>query len=429
VNRVWGHLFGQPIVTTASDFGLRSEPPSHPELLDWLAVSLMEDGWSTKKLIRRLVLSKTYQQASDTKLPTSVDPENRLLWRMNRKRLEFEPFRDAMLSAGGHLDSTIGGRPEADVEHSARRTLYLPVDRGNLAPVFRTFDFANPDLSSPGRHETTVPQQSLYLLNNPFVIEQARKLAARSDAKDDQVWVKAMFTAAFSRTPTDDDLARATRFLAAAAKLKDIGAKPPPSPWQYGYAKWTSQAVTGFTAFAHFKDVEWRPAAEFPDTKTFGYLTLSAEGGIPGESAEQCAVRRWIAPQDGTVTIRGKLIHKRDADVKPEYCDGLKGHVVSSRGGLLKTVDVNNAEQKTDATTEVKAGDVIDLVADPKANNGYDGHTWTVTLTLKTLAGRTIGFDSAEDFRGPPPPAAKPLSPREKFAQVLLMSAEFAVVD
>jgi hypothetical protein len=429
VNRVWGHLFGRAIVTTTSDFGTRSAWPSHPELLDWLAVEFMDDGWSTKKLIRRVVLSATYQQASGDRPDAKADPENALLWRMNRKRLEFEPFRDAMLVAGGNLDATVGGRPETDVAGSTRRTLYLNVDRGDLPAVFRTFDFANPDLSSPGRHETTVPQQSLFLLNNPFVIAQARELTARSDATDDHAWVTAAYSTALGRTPTDTEVSLAERFLTAAKQLKAVGPKPEESPWRYGYAKWDGKAVSGFTAFAHFKDDEWRPAAEFPDTKTFGYLTLSADGGIPGESVDQCAVRRWVAPQDGTVTIRGKLIHKRGDDVKAEDTDGLRGHVVSSRGGLLKSVEVNNGEHDTDATAEVKAGDVIDFVADPKANNSYDGFTWTVSVTLKTQAGREIGFDSADDFRGPPPPPARPLSPREKFAQVLLMSAEFAFVD
>ncbi len=428
-NRVWGHLFGRGIVATASDFGLRSAPPSHPELLDWLAVSLTDDGWSTKKLIRRVVLSKVYQQASGG--DAKADPENLLLWRMNRKRLEFEPFRDAMLAAGGNLDRTVGGRPDPEAEASSRRTLYLTVDRGNLPAVFRTFDFANPDLSSPGRHESTVPQQSLFLLNNPFVIGQARKLAARSDATDDSAWVRAVYPAALTRAPTDVEVAHATRFLAVAGKLTDVGPTPPADPWRYGYAKWDAgkKALTGFTPFAHFKDNEWRPAAEFPDTKTFGYLTLSADGGIPGETVERSAVRRWVAPHDGTVTISGKLIHKRGDDVKADDTDGLRGYVVSSRGGLLTSAEVNNGEAATGATTEVKAGNTVDFVADPKTNNSHDGFTWKVGITLKLGSGHEVGYGSADDFRGPPPPPARPLSPREKFAQVLLMSAEFAFVD
>jgi hypothetical protein len=229
VNRVWGHLLGTPIVATASDFGLRSAAPTHPELLDHLADSLVQSGWSTKQLIRRIVLSSTYQQASgDRPDARGTDPANTLLWRANRKRLGWEPLRDAMLAAGGTLDATVGGRPADNPDESNRRTLYLPVDRGNLDPTFRTFDFANPDLSSPGRHETTVPQQALFLLNSPFVATQARAVAAKAgDAKlSDAEWVTAAYRAALGRGPTADEAKLAADYLTAAGKLKDVGVRP-----------------------------------------------------------------------------------------------------------------------------------------------------------------------------------------------------------
>jgi hypothetical protein len=433
VNRVWGHLLGRSIVTTASDFGLRSSAPSHPELLDWLAARLMEDEWSTKKLIRRIVLSRTYRQASAERADgRSLDPENALLWRMNRRRLEFEPLRDAMLVAGGNLDRTSGGRSDADLGKSLRRSLYLTVDRGALAGVFRTFDFANPDLSSPGRHETTVPQQSLFLLNNPFVIEQARRLAARVEAtspKDEIAQVNELFTMTLGRAPSSAERNRMLGFLTAAGKLKEVGAPPPTSPWRYGRGTWKAdtRTVGDFVPFEFFADNEWRPAAQFPDTKRFGYLQLTEEGGIPGETPAESAVRRWVAPTSGPVRIRGRLKHQRGEDVKPADTDGLRGHIALNGASKL-SVDVNNGEAKTDLDLEVKAGDVIDFVADPKSANDYDGFTWIVSLTLKS-GGREIGFDSAEDYAGPPPPPEKPLSPREKLAQVLLMSAEFAFID
>jgi Protein of unknown function (DUF1549)/Protein of unknown function (DUF1553)/Planctomycete cytochrome C len=435
VNRVWAHLLGRAIITTTSDFGARGSAASHPELLDYLAVQFMEDGWSTKKLIRSIVLSRAYQQSStptsDFTLPTSVDVENILLWRMNRKRRSWEPYRDAMLSVGGTLDRNIGGRADTAHETSARRTLYLNVDRGNLPSAYRTFDFANPDMSSPGRHETTVPQQSLFLLNNPAVLAQAKALAGRSTISDDKAWIDATVATALCRKPTTQEVERVEAFLKAAAQLKDVGAKPAPSPWQYGYGSWNieKKTLTKFTRFSVFQDDNWRPSTEFPDSKTYGYLTLSAWGGIPGGTMDMCAVRRWIAPQDGAVTIHGKLKHDRGKDTKPEESDGLRGYVCSSRHGLKKSVDVNNTEADTDCTVEVKAGDTIDFIADPKTGNSYDGFEWTVNLTLKLTNGREVGFDSVEDFRGPPPRPAKPLTPREKFAQVLLMSAEFAFVD
>jgi mono/diheme cytochrome c family protein len=262
-NRVWGHLFGRGLVETASDFGTRSTPPTHPELLDWLADSLTENGWSTKQLIRRIVLSETYRQTSgvrsaefgarneDQRLrlaaptllgarvftprsalrtPHSQDPGNALVWRMPRKRLELEPFRDALLAASGNLDRTVGGRPVNPDEQplSGRRTLYLSVDRGNLPAVFRAFDFANPDLHSPNRHETEVPQQALFLLNSPFVIEQARGLAGRGGDGDDTAWVRAVYRAALSRDPSADEVEAAVKFLTSTADVKPAEGGPPP---------------------------------------------------------------------------------------------------------------------------------------------------------------------------------------------------------
>ncbi|MBV8488696.1 MAG: PSD1 domain-containing protein, partial [Planctomycetaceae bacterium] len=225
VNRVWTHLMGRGLVATLSDFGVRSDPPSHPELLDWLACALMEDGWSTKRLIRTIVLSRAYQQSSDDRGDgREIDPANELYWRANRKRLELEPLRDAMLMTAGTLDLTVGGRSVnlADQPDCRRRTLYLAVRRENLPSLFRAFDFANPDLHVPARHETTVPQQALFLLNSPFVAEAARALACRASAEtgdDESQWVRRAFRIALGREPESRELDRARVFLAAAASL------------------------------------------------------------------------------------------------------------------------------------------------------------------------------------------------------------------
>jgi hypothetical protein len=182
VNRVWLHYFENPLVRTPSDFGLRSEPPSHPELLDYLAASLVEHDWSLKDLHRLILKSATYQQASvDRREGRAVDPENRYLWRMNRKRLDFESLRDGLLAAAGQLDRSLAG-PAVELTKapwSHRRTLYGLIDRQNLPNLFRTFDFASPDTHSPGRFTTTVPQQALYMMNSPFLAEMVRSLASR----------------------------------------------------------------------------------------------------------------------------------------------------------------------------------------------------------------------------------------------------------
>ena len=184
VNRVWLHYFENALVRTPSDFGLRSEPPSHPELLDFLASSLIEQNWSLKSLHRMILNSAAYQQASiDRPQCRQADPENRWLWRMNRKRLDFEALRDSLLAVSGQLDRGLGG-PAVELTTTpwtTRRTLYGLIDRQNLPSLFRTFDFASPDTHSPGRFTTTVPQQALYMMNSPFVRDQVRALAAREE--------------------------------------------------------------------------------------------------------------------------------------------------------------------------------------------------------------------------------------------------------
>ena len=184
VNRVWLHHFGEGLVRTPSDFGLRSEAPTHPELLDWLAARFVADGWSLKKLHKTIMLSSAYQQSSDGSAEgTKSDPENRLVWKMNRRRLDFEATRDALLAAGGDMDLKIGG-PSIDLlaqPFSRRRSMYGYIDRQNLPGLFRTFDLATPDATSPMRHTTTVPQQALYLMNSPFVVEQAQRFVKRPE--------------------------------------------------------------------------------------------------------------------------------------------------------------------------------------------------------------------------------------------------------
>jgi len=221
VNRVWLHHFGEGLVSTPGDFGVRTEEPVHRALLDYLAASFVENGWSTKYLQRQIVLSATYQQSSDTPAASlKADPDNRLISRMNRQRLDFEAMRDTLLAAAGKLDLRVGGLP-VDLEtepFSARRTIYGLIDRQNLPAVFRTFDFANPDTSSQGRFHTTVPQQALFLMNSPFVIEQARSLAQRDEVKRAATLaekIEALYRLVFERAASRAEIQLAEQFLAS----------------------------------------------------------------------------------------------------------------------------------------------------------------------------------------------------------------------
>ena len=245
VNRVWRHLFGAGLVRTVDTFGFSGERPSHPELLDALAVRFMEGGWSVKKLIKEIVMSETYRQASRTaanppsatRNPQSQDPDNRLLAHANRRRLDAEVLRDAMLAVSGRLDlsrrpgslvaeldgqsvSLLGFNTKlpSDLDGSQRRSVYLPVIRDHLPDVLEQFDVANPNLVTGDREVTNVPLQALYLLNGPFVQAAAEALAARvsADAPERVEQVRRAFVLCFNRPPNANERQLAETFFASA---------------------------------------------------------------------------------------------------------------------------------------------------------------------------------------------------------------------
>ena len=249
VNRIWKHLFGRGLVVTVDNFGTTGAEPSHPELLDTLAVGFTRNGWSLKRLVRTIVLSRSYRQASTFNAETfQNDPENRLLWRMPKRRLEAEAIRDAMLFAAGSLDHTrpggslvatmIGDRPISliglnkklpqDLDGSTYRSVYLPVIRDRLPDVLELFDFAEPGLVIGDREITNVPVQALYLMNSEFVQNRAHELAARlqRETKHEKKMVERAFELCFGRRPDDHEMARSLKFLQQkeiATNTKDAG--------------------------------------------------------------------------------------------------------------------------------------------------------------------------------------------------------------
>ncbi|HEX4644666.1 MAG TPA: DUF1549 and DUF1553 domain-containing protein, partial [Verrucomicrobiae bacterium] len=228
VNRVWLHHFGSGLVGTPSDFGLRSDLPTHPKLLDYLAARFMEDGWSIKKLHRLIMLSNAYQQSSEDRSECArLDPGNQLLWKMNRQRLEFEAMRDTLLAVSGKLDLTPVRQP-VDITtepFTTHRTIYGYIDRQNLPNIFRTFDFASPDSSSPRRFFTTVPQQALFLMNSPFVIQLAKRLTERKEFKaaaTDEQRIKMLYQLAFQRDPSREEITWAEHFTNTSPTSSDF---------------------------------------------------------------------------------------------------------------------------------------------------------------------------------------------------------------
>jgi hypothetical protein len=219
VNRVWAQHFGAGLVTTPSDFGAQGARPSHPELLDDLTARFVAAGWSLQWLHREIVLSATYRQASaHDSGKHAADPDNRWLWRMNRRRLEVEAWRDAMLAAAGALNLERGGpSQELSDPNNRRRTLYGTVKRRELADVLRLHDFPDPTAHSPARVPTTTPLQQLFTLNSPFIRQQAAALARRLKAEapgGGEARVQRAYWLLFGRPATADEVNLALAFLA-----------------------------------------------------------------------------------------------------------------------------------------------------------------------------------------------------------------------
>ena len=218
VNRVWGWHMGKEIVDTPSDFGVRTPEPVQVDLLNWLAGTFIESGWSVKELHRLIVLSKTYRQASKPNAEAvAADPENLLWHHFPRSRLDFESMRDTLLAVSGNLDRTMGGVQQDILDATSnRRTVYSYFDRTEPPGIFRTFDHPSPDATSPKRFETVVPQQALFLMNNPFAIHQAKYLADRIDREagdDARSRIRQYYRVVFQRDPTMEEIDAALEFI------------------------------------------------------------------------------------------------------------------------------------------------------------------------------------------------------------------------
>ena len=222
VNRVWKHHFGQALVRTPSNFGVLGEVPTHPDLLEWLANSLVEDGWSLKSLHRKIVLSTTWQMSSHySSAAFAMDGENRLLWRMNPRKLEVESLRDSLLAVTGELDRGLGGKSLDQMLETHRRTVYSTVSRNGDRFVsdefLRLFDFPTPRSTSESRSVSTIPQQYLFMMNSAFMSDRAKALAERlqREIADDRGRIERAYLILYSRLPLAEEVTLALAFLGA----------------------------------------------------------------------------------------------------------------------------------------------------------------------------------------------------------------------
>ncbi|MCA9026814.1 MAG: PSD1 domain-containing protein [Planctomycetaceae bacterium] len=392
VNRIWLHHFGRGLVGTPSDFGRLGTPPSHPELLDWLADEFMASGWRVSHLHKLIMTSTAYQQSSvRSPQAAEIDPENQYYSRKPLQRLEAEVLRDRMLATTGHLDRTLFGKPvpikEDDVgqvivdESQHRRGIYIQQRRSRPVALMQAFDAPVMQVNCDMRQSSTVATQSLMLMNGEFVLSQAKQLAQLAEANPDS---------------TLDEQTLAT--LPEVPSLL--------SPWQFGYGSYSpeiSEAVS-FQLIPHWTGSGWQGGAELPDPQT-GWVILNAGGGHPGGGAEQAVIRRWVSPASGQLKITGSLHHPS------ENGDGVCGRVVSSRAGQAGEWVAQHSTVETPVEgISVEAGDTIDFITDCREQETSDSFGWSVTLTLTSSEGTTKAWSSESGFHGPESPEPPPLA-------------------
>lgn len=424
-NRVWMRLIGKSLIDSPSDLGVRAPAPKLQNVLDELATGLIDREWSVKQLVRRIVLSATYQQTSLNRNAEAdkADSENRLVWRMNRKRLEFEALRDNILACTGEIDTRIGGPsvPIHEGPYTSRRSVYSFIDRQNFPGVFRAFDVASPDTHNPQRSLTTVPQQGLFLLNSDWIANQAERMVSHAQYEgrwqDDQKLVIDLFRQIYSRPPTEDEQEVALSFLREAREAHVESRLP---TWQYGYGQYSKEdgVLSSFTPFPAFVDGTYRGNNPLPDDR-LGWASLNAEGGHTGDPEAYSVVRRWNAPFAGRLQIIGQAEHAIDQG------DGVRLAVVINGKQKIAEWEVRNG--KVDTKTEgvdIPANSHVDLIAHCNGDTSHDSFKWKAIVRITGPSRET--YASNKGF-GPPPPRA--LRPEEQLVQALLASNELAFVD
>jgi len=439
VNRVWMQHFGKPIVPNPSDFGVQTTKPEHVALLDFLAATFMEEGWSLKKLHRLILSSATWQQSTRTSPEKEIkDAENVLLSRFNRTRLDYEAMRDAVAQVTSTLNPALmGGRPVAlnasDVD--TWRTVYQFVDRYDQATVPAMFDFANPDSHSAQRMTTTVPQQALFLMNSPFMQKQTNSLASKlpvTGSTPDSETIKALYRRTLLREPKTDELDLAQRFLNEASSLQnDVAFR-----WTYGTERMQRDAggkitLSDWKPFAVLKDQHKRPTwshtGVIPD-KEWSYAMIYESGGH-APPRDLINTMRWQAPADASLVILSDL--GRDTN----RGNGVRGLIIHNGTQVIAeaVADPQNKKVPLNAKLQVKKGDVLRFALSSDGETDSDSYSWRVKIESANADGSTtLLTDSRTDFCGPnawPLNRLKAQSPLSQLAQALIMSNEFMFVD
>ncbi len=429
VNRVWMWHFGEGIVRTVDDFGHTGERPDHPELLDWLAHWFVANGSSVKKLHRLIVTSETWrQQSSNPKSEQNVlvDAENRLLWNYKKKRLELEQMRDAMLSVSGNLDNAMFGRPVTILGpgYVNRRSVYAFIDRQNLDPTFRNFDFSNPQETTGKRPNTTIPMQALFTLNNDFVMDQAELLAKRTESAPDRI--ARLHRAVFARDPSESDRQLAESFVSVfATESGALGPRQTNTEWSYGWGDVdpaTKKVV--FHPFEHWVKNVWQVGKERPlKNDPLSYLFADNNGSAhPGHSARESLIYQWRAPDDLVVAVSGEIFRPTVGKG-----NGVRVKVATTKDGVVYDQVLVPAKDKMAVNLDgvkIAKNECLYFIVDPhEKDSSFDSIRWNPQIT--DLSGHWPRWGMAESYSGP----ATPATTWGAYAQALLNTNRFLFID
>lgn len=428
VNRVWGHLTGRPLVDSPSDFGFRTPAPAIPETLDDLAADF-QTHWSTQRLMRRILSTRIYQQASTADAETlTLDPNNTALARAERRRRDFESLRDSILVGAGQMECQYGGESVEITSPTItpRRTLYAMINRQNLPGLFRTFDFASPDMHSPERYQTTVPQQALFLMNHSQLTAAA--LAAASQVKQDHAadvgqQVRMLFRRLLQREPSASELDGAVAFVQSEVLPPLVNADPR-ELWSYGTAKWENRQLSEFTPFPVFDKNGWQIETQYPSPGAFTYARLTNEGGHPGHGNNAAVVRRWKSPIDGVVKVSGMVGHRA------KQGDGIQSVIRIAGEVVFDEKQFSSNRPLPARKRSIRKGEFVEFIAHSGPTLSHDGFFWRSKISATASDGLVVEANSVDDFSGPFQKTETPQLDRlAQLAQVLFLTNEFAFVD
>jgi len=430
VNRLWQFHFGEGLSRSPDDFGIQTEKPVLNDLLNYLSVRFMEEGWSIKKMTRLMLTSATYRQVSINDAKKSLkDPYNRFYWRMNTGRIDFETLRDTILYVGGKLDLKMGGQSvnlvslNNNSEYSHRRTVYGLIDRGRLPEFFTTFDFATPEMTTGKRFQTTVPKQALFLMNNAMVIEQVRNMITRPEfirIISEEEKIKTLYKICFQREPNPLEIKIGLRYMEDAMK-EDMTDVKKEYNWKYGYRVTSAnKTLSPFFEFNKFEKDIYSSTNDY-----FKGMTITRGGGTLPPNQNFFLDRQWNSPRKGSFEIKGTFSSK---SIKGQSDTVL--HVYKNSKPLKSFNVIDGKEISIELTIDLEVGDKLDFLTSNISKTNKD---FTLNIKINELKDENsltpITWNSNTDFKAPISKNDKELNSWERYAHVLMMSNEMIFIN